>query len=128
LHRAITRTIAGTAYVRYRPHPMGYPSRSDMAVPTTLAEAPMGVPLPPMSVPSASDHDMARGSNPRLCERLPTTGTIVAAKGMVSTNDDAMADQQAPEYLTAGSFAKDVAEDSPGEGSESNLGQGDFHG
>jgi hypothetical protein len=41
---------------------------------------------------------------------------VDVAQGVLSTNDDAMADQQASEYLTPGSFAKDIAEDGPGEG------------
>ena len=48
---ARTSTEAGAEYLQYRPQEMGWPSRAAMEVPATLAEAPMGVALLPMSVP-----------------------------------------------------------------------------
>ena len=54
-------------------------------VPTTLAEAPMGVALPPRSVPMDSAHASRERSTP--CDRDMDwiTGTMVAEKGMLST-------------------------------------------
>ena len=74
------------------PQPMRYPSFSAMAVPTTLAEAPMGVALPPMSVPRASVQAMVSRSRFGLADRLLMTGTMVAAKGMLSTMAEAKAE------------------------------------
>ena len=44
----------------------------------------MGVPLPPMSVPRASDQARGLVSNPCVADRLAMTGHMVAAKGMLS--------------------------------------------
>ena len=56
-HNPTTIIIPGSAYLKNLPQLMGYPSLSAMAVPTTLADAPIGVALPPISVPNASVHD-----------------------------------------------------------------------
>ena len=48
----MTMAVAGTADFRYFFQLIGWPSRAAMDVPTTLADAPMGVALPPMSVRS----------------------------------------------------------------------------
>lgn len=61
-------------------------------IPTTLAEAPIGVALPPMSVPM----DKAHASTGRLAfwvtDSFWMTGIMAAAKGMLSTNALATAD------------------------------------
>ena len=49
-----TRIVAGTQYLQYLPQLMGWPCLAAAEVPTTLAEAPIGVPLPPRSVPRES--------------------------------------------------------------------------
>jgi len=54
MHSPKTIVVAGIAYFIYFPQLMGCPSLSAIAVPTTLAEAPIGVALPPISVPNAS--------------------------------------------------------------------------
>ena len=50
----MTSTVAGTQYLQYLPQLMGWPLLADTDVATTLADAPMGVALPPRSVPSES--------------------------------------------------------------------------
>ena len=52
----------------------------------------MGVPLPPMSVPRASAQASTDSSTPEVADRDRITGTMVAAKGMLSTNALATAD------------------------------------
>lgn len=56
-----------------------------MAVPTILAEAPIGVAFPPISVPKASVQAKVSKLKPSEIDKLLITGTIVAAKGMLST-------------------------------------------
>ena len=73
---------------------MGYPSLSAIAVLTTLAEAPMGVALPPMSVPKASAQASGGKGIPALCDIPAITGTMVAAKGILSIIADANAENQ----------------------------------
>ena len=70
-----------------------------MAVPTTLAEAPMGVPLPPMSVPRARAQ-ASGGSGIPAAARLRITGIIVAAKGMLSTMAEEKAETQRMMVMT----------------------------
>ena len=43
----MTSTVAGTQYLQYLPQLMGWPLLADTDVATTLADAPMGVALPP---------------------------------------------------------------------------------
>ena len=47
---AITMMVAGAQYRQYLPQVTGCPFLAATDVPTTLAEAPMGVALPPRSV------------------------------------------------------------------------------
>ena len=51
-----------------------------------MADAPMGVALPPKSVPRDSAHDSTPKSIPLAAAIERITGIIVAAKGMLSTN------------------------------------------
>ena len=60
-----------------------------MEVPATLAEAPMGVALPPMSVPMERVQARVFRSAPMVADREVITGTMVAAKGMLSTKAEA---------------------------------------
>jgi hypothetical protein len=76
------------------PQLTGYPSLSAIAVPTTLADAPIGVPLPPISVPKAKAQANGGKLNPVVFARLLITGTIVAAKGILSIMAEAKADSQ----------------------------------
>ena len=57
---------------------MGWPSRAAMAVPATLAEAPMGVALPPISVPMERVQARVFRSTPMVADRELITGTMVA--------------------------------------------------
>jgi hypothetical protein len=57
------KIITGKAYLQNLLQEIGKPSFSAIAIPTTLAEAPIGVPLPPMSVPRANVQ--ARGGKGR---------------------------------------------------------------
>ena len=50
----MTITVAGAMALQYLPHLMICPSFAAVAIPTTFAEAPMGVALPPISVPMAN--------------------------------------------------------------------------
>ena len=52
----------------------------------------MGVPLPPMSVPMERVQARAFRSTPMVAESEVMTGTMVAAKGMLSTKAEAMPD------------------------------------
>src|SRR4030043_1989625 len=84
--------VPGRAYLRNLPQLTGCPSLSAIAVPTTLADAPIGVALPPISVPKANVHDNVGRLNEVVWARLLITGTIVAAKGILSTIAEAKAD------------------------------------
>lgn len=53
-------------------------------MPTTFAEAPIGVALPPMSVPRASVHARTDKSAPEVTARLLMIGIIVAENGILS--------------------------------------------
>jgi len=52
----------------------------------------MGVALPPMSVPKAKVQLNVGKAKPCVCDRLAITGTMVAAKGILSTMAEAKAD------------------------------------
>lgn len=69
-----------------------------------LAEAPIGVALPPMSVPRDSDHastERYAGSRVPLAAASPLmTGTIVAANGMLSTMELAIAESHTMMIIT----------------------------
>ena len=88
----ITKMVAGAITRQYRPQPMGWPLLAAMEVPTTLADAPIGVAFPPMSVPIARVHASTDRSIPSVAARLRITGIMVAAKGILSTNALATAD------------------------------------
>ena len=61
-------------------------------MPTTFADAPIGVAEPPISVPIESDHaSVSRGTT---LESPEITGIIVAANGILSTNALAIAEIQ----------------------------------
>lgn len=51
-----TITVGNTSFEQYIFHVTGCPSFAATDVPTTFAEAPIGVALPPISVPIESDH------------------------------------------------------------------------
>ena len=63
-----------------------------MEIPTTFAEAPIGVALPPISVPMARDQAKTGRAIPETADRLLITGIIVAAKGILSTKALAIPD------------------------------------
>ena len=67
---ATTMIVAGAQYLQYFPHPMGYPSLEATEIPTTFADAPMGVALPPISVPMESVHASVGRGTPCSCERV----------------------------------------------------------
>ena len=90
----ITITVAGTIALQYLPHLMICPDFAAVATPTTFAEAPIGVALPPISVPIARDHARMERSTPCVAARLLITGIIVAANGILSINALATADTQ----------------------------------
>ena len=56
--------VAGTSSLQYLPQLTGCPALADDASPTTFAEAPIGVALPPISVPIASDHASVSSGTP----------------------------------------------------------------
>lgn len=91
---ASTKIVAGAQALQYLPQPTGYPDLAATDVPTTFADAPIGVALPPTSVPIASAHaSVVSGTDP-AAESVLITGTIVAANGILSMNADAIADTQ----------------------------------
>ena len=51
-----TKIVAGANRLQYFPQLIGYPSFAATEVPTTFADAPMGVALPPISVPIDNPH------------------------------------------------------------------------
>ena len=87
-----TIIIAGAAVLQYLPHPIGYPFFAATDVPTTFADAPIGVALPPMSVPIDSVHARQSSNGWFVPARLLMIGSIVAANGMLSTNALAIAE------------------------------------
>lgn len=60
----MTITVAGAMALQYLPHLMICPSFAAVAIPTTFAEAPMGVALPPISVPIARPHARTESATP----------------------------------------------------------------
>ena len=76
--------VAGAIAAQYLPQPIGCPALLATAVPTTLADAPIGVALPPISVPMESVNASTDKSIPCVAARLLITGIIVAANGMLS--------------------------------------------
>ena len=87
-------TAAGALILQYLPQPTGCPDFAETEVPTTFALAPMGVPLPPISVPIESAHAMVSSETPVVAESDLMIGIIVAAKGMLSMKALAIADTQ----------------------------------
>ena len=85
----ITITVAGTADLQYAPQLTGCPALAATEVPTTFALAPIGVALPPMSVPIERAQVIVVRATPCDAARLWITGIIVAANGMLSTNAEA---------------------------------------
>ena len=81
---ATTMTVAGADTLQYLPQPMIWPFFAATEMPTTLAEAPIGVALPPISVPIDRAQASVAVSTPWVAARLLITGSIVAAKGMLS--------------------------------------------
>ena len=88
----MTITVAGARYLQYLPHPTICPFLEAIEMPTTFADAPIGVAEPPISVPMASVHARIDRSTPELAANALITGIMVAAKGMLSTNALAIAD------------------------------------
>ena len=78
----ITIIVAGTETLQYLPQLIGWPSFWAIDVPTTFAEAPIGVALPPMSVPMARVHARTEGAAPVAADIDLMTGIIVAANGI----------------------------------------------
>ena len=73
--------------LQYLPHLMMCPSFAAVAIPTTFAEAPIGVALPPISVPMASAQERTVMSIPCVvAARFVITGIMVAANGILSMN------------------------------------------
>ena len=89
-----TITVGSTNLEQYIFHVTGCPSFAATDVPTTFAEAPIGVALPPISVPIESDHASTESKWLLLPARLVMTGIIVAAKGILSINALAKAEIQ----------------------------------
>ena len=77
--------------MQYFPHLIICPAFAAVAIPTTFADAPIGVALPPKSVPMANAHARIERSTPWAADRLLMIGIIVAAKGILSTNALAIA-------------------------------------
>ena len=90
----ITITVAGSDFLQYSPHPTGCPDFAATEVPTTFAEAPIGVALPPMSVHIERLHASVSSGTPVETESACTTGIIVAANGMLSIKALAIAEPQ----------------------------------
>ena len=67
---------------------------ADTEVPTTFALAPMGVALPPRSVPRDSAQASTPTSMPSTAAMERMTGIIVAAKGILSTKALVTAESQ----------------------------------
>ena len=86
--------VAGAIALQYLPHLIMWPLLAAVAIPTTFAEAPIGVALPPISVPIARAHARMEISIPCAAARLSITGIMVAANGMLSINALATADTQ----------------------------------
>ena len=78
--------------MQYFPQPIIWPSFAATEIPTTFADAPMGVALPPISVPIESVQARTERSTPWVADKLLITGIIVAANGILSTKALAMAD------------------------------------
>mmetsp|Transcript_8160 Transcript_8160/g.19006 ORF Transcript_8160/g.19006 Transcript_8160/m.19006 type:complete len:220 (-) Transcript_8160:1886-2545(-) len=86
-------SIAGKPILMKEMKVTGKPSTSALDAMTMLAEAPMRVPLPPKHAPKA--RAQARGSMemPATCSTICCMmGTMVAVKGMLSTNAEKMAE------------------------------------
>ena len=83
---AITIKVAGTAALQYFFQVMMYPCLAATEIPTTLADAPIGVALPPISVPIESAHANVESCKPSTCDKVLMIGIMVAANGMLSTN------------------------------------------
>jgi hypothetical protein len=77
--------VIGAITLQYFPHLIIYPSFDAVAIPTTLADAPIGVALPPISVPIARVQERTDKSTPVVAARLLIMGIMVAAKGILST-------------------------------------------
>ena len=82
----MTIIVAGADALQYFPQPILYPFLPATERPTTFAEAPIGVALPPTSVPIDNAHAIACKFPPDALARLLITGIIVAANGLLSTN------------------------------------------
>ena len=89
-----TISVAGANFLQYSPQPIGCPAFAAAEVPTTFADAPIGVAEPPTSVPIARDQASVASNGSLPADRSLMIGTIVAAKGMLSTNALAMPDTQ----------------------------------
>ena len=64
----ITMTVAGTQYLQYFPQLIGCPFFAETDVPTTFADAPIGVAFPPMSVPRESVQASVGSAMPVVAE------------------------------------------------------------
>jgi hypothetical protein len=71
---------------------------------TTLADAPMGVPFPPISVPKASAQDIVESGIPVEADNPFTMGTMAAAKGTLSIKAERIAEIQRMAITVINSF------------------------
>ena len=78
--------VAAAIERQYLPQPTTYPSFAATLIPTTFADAPTGVALPPISVPTANAQARTFKERDEDVAMLLITGIIVAAKGMLSIN------------------------------------------
>ena len=89
--RRITITVAGPEILQYLAQLIGCPDFAETDVPTTFALAPIGVALPPISVPIERAQLIVANGKPLVTAKDCITGIIVAAKGILSINADAIA-------------------------------------
>ena len=88
----IARIDAGASHLQYLPQLTGCPAFAHIDVPTTFAEAPIGVAHPPTSVPMERVQAKVCILIPAVAARDSIIGIIVAVKGMLSTKALAMPD------------------------------------
>ena len=83
---------AGASHMQYRPQLTGCPALAHIDVPTTFADAPIGVAHPPTSVPMDRVHAKVCMLTPVVAANDSMIGIIVAVNGMLSTKALAMPD------------------------------------
>ncbi len=88
----IARIEAGASHMQYRFQLTGWPAFAHIDVPTTFADAPIGVAHPPTSVPMERVHARVCILTPVVAANDSMIGIIVAVKGMLSTKALAIPD------------------------------------